>query len=604
MRSLDNRLILDLGNNTNTRISGSLTSLEISEVDENDTIYALFPTTLNNPPIITGGIADASIPQIKPAQALNKNEYSLYVNSDSTVRVVTGETIKLRVEAIQPNTLNVENGIPKILPPRTRLDYLWRKDGVEIATTPSSNPSQYIVSENELTLSNIDLTFTGVYSCDVSNDISSTVSENIDLEIVDLESNDQFLTNRIINPFLLDGTNGWTSVVGEIQAKQLSKQPTENFKIVNDIESFGYTTDMFYPRPYQLNFNDVKGYDIYNLVDGGGYLSRQKINYGQNGETSIVSAYQDIDLTEIQEYIQNSIYGVKGVRAVFTCYIGNAVTKFIHSEYVSSLRRRRNKKSYWLSKPRLSRENWLIAGPPEVNERVEVIIEEYDLDNRLKSQVLDLTTRTVREQSNIILLDPWTKVIQQKFGQKVSPQSKGDKHDAVILASDELFQSDSNKNTLGQYVEHNKVVIDRLNFNTTKIRIRVNFYIFDIRLFELDERFFSGTDELFDVAEFQKTWQTKTYNESPNKFISFEMWPDKTIPIQKKIPKSGISRGLVTGLNLNLIPLTIDDSTGRDSLYTQNIGQKIADSNPLPVPNTLQPPKSEADFETFLRRLD
>ena len=234
MRSLDNRLILDLGNNTNTRISGSLTSLEISEVDENDTIYALFPTTLNNPPIITGGIADASIPQIKPAQALNKNEYSLYVNSDSTVRVVTGETIKLRVEAIQPNTLNVENGIPKILPPRTRLDYLWRKDGVEIATTPSSNPSQYIVSENELTLSNIDLTFTGVYSCDVSNDISSTVSENIDLEIVDLESNDQFLTNRIINPFLLDGTNGWTSVIGEIQAKQLSKQPTENFKIVNE----------------------------------------------------------------------------------------------------------------------------------------------------------------------------------------------------------------------------------------------------------------------------------------------------------------------------------------------------------------------------------
>jgi len=599
MRTLDNRAILDLGDTNNITISGSLSSLAISQTDENDTTYALFPTALNSPPIITSGIADASIPQIKPIQAVDRGEYRLYVNSDSTVRVISGQTIKFRVEAIQPNTLNVENGIPKIIPALSRLSYLWRKDGVEITNTPSSSLSQFIISGSELTLRNIDPTFTGLYSCDVINDISTTVSEDIDLEVIDIESDIYFLSNQITNPFLLNGTDGWTNVVGEVQAKQLSKQPTENFKIVNDIESFGYTTDMFYPRPYQLNFTDIKGFNTNNLVNGGGYLSRQKVNYYQNGETPIVSAYQDIDLTDIQEYIQNSIYGVKGVRAIFTCYIGNAVTRFLHSEYVASLERRRNKKSYWLSKPRLSVENWLVAGPPELSEQVEVIREEYDLDNRVRSQVLDLTTNGVQEQSSIILLDPWTKAIQSKFGQKVSPQSKGDRHDAIILANDQLFQSDSNKNTLGQYVEHNKVVIDKLNFNTTKIRIRINFSMYDPRLTELDEKFYDTSNELYDIVSFQKTWKTGTYEESADNFIANQMWPDETKAIQKKIPKSGVSRGLVTGLNLNLIPL-IDNN--RDNHYTKSIGQ-VMSNNISFVPNTLQPPQNPIAFRMFLNSI-
>ncbi len=288
------------------------------------------------------------------------------------------------------------------------------------------------------------------------------------------------------------------------------------------------------------------------------------------------------------------------MRAIFTCYIGNAVTRFIHSEYVASLRKRRNKKSYWLRKPRLSRENWLVAGPPEVNEQVEVIIEEYDLDNRLRSRVLDLATNTIQEQSNIILLDPWTKAMRSKFGQKVASNSKGDKYDAAILASDELFGNDQSKNTLGQYVQHYKVVIDKLNFNTTKIRIRINFNIFDVRLTELEEDFYSTSNELYDIVSWQKTWKTKTYQESPSKYIANEMWPDKSKPIQKKIPKSGVSRGLVTGLNLNLIPL-IDDS--RDSYYTNNIG-KLTSNTASFVPNTLQPgPSGPLAFGAFLNSL-
>jgi len=594
MRSLDNRVILDLGDKINSTISGSLSSLAISQTDENDTTYTLFPTALNNPPIITNGIIDASTPQIKPIQAVDEGEYRLYINSDSTIRVIPGQNIKFKVEAIQPDTLNVENGIPRIIPARSSLTYLWRKDGVEITNSPSSS-----VIRNELVLINIDSTFTGLYSCDVNNDISTTLSEDIDLEVVDIESNIHFLTNKVTNPFLLNGTDGWSNVVGEVQARQISKQPTQNFKIVSDIESFGYTTDMFYPRPYQLNFTDIEGYNINNLVNGGGYLSRQKINYAQNGETTIVSAYQDIDLTDIQEYIQNSIYGLKGVRAVFTCYIGNAVTRFIHSEYVANLKKRRNKKSYWLSKPRLSRENWLVAGPPEVNERVEVIIEEYDLDNRLRSRVLDLTTGNIREQSSIILLDPWTKAIQSNFGQKVSSESRGDKYDAAILASDELFGNDESKNTLGQYIEHNKVVIDKLNFNTTKIRIRINFSMFDVRLTEMDDDFYSTSDELYDIVSFQKTWKTKTYEESAgDNYIANKMWPDKSKAIQKKIPKLGVSRGLVTGLNLNLIPL-IEDG---EFYYTNNIGRLTSNTASF-VPNTLQPPQTSTAYQAFLNSL-
>ena len=585
MRGIDGSIIIDLGDGVQTTLSGSLSSLAISTLDENDTIYNLYPIKINEPPIITAGILDASIPDIKPIQAAKTNRRIMYLNGDGTIRIAAGRNITLKVEATQPNTLNVENGIPKIIPPQQSLIYTWRKDSVILSSENNAVESKYIINDNILVIQDVTITDSGLYSCDITNDIGTTASEDVELEILDVEADPFFQINHVSNPIAANGLDGWTNSVGSIEAKKLSKIPSQTYKEVNNTDYFGYTVDMFNPRPYQLNYVDIKNYNPTDLLANGGYFTRTKLNYFQNGELVTISAYQDIDMTDIQEYIQNSVYGVKGVRGIFTCYIGNAISRFLHNSGYTTITARNRKKArlgsnYNLGQSRLSLENMLRAGLPEINETIEVVIEEYNGNNRIPTSILDLESDVARRVSRISLLDPWTKV--------KNSTNNNDLFGRINQMATKLYGSNEDtKYTMGQYVEHNKVIINQLNFNTTKIRIRLNFTSADIRLSDLDPTFTENTDEIFDLISWQKPYKRNTSpltQEGDFIYFSLSQLPkNQGKPITKFVSKNGVSRGLITGLNLNLIPL-LDEK--RNDYYTYNIGSVISNTQ-TKVPSTL-----------------
>ena len=131
------------------------------------------------------------------------------------------------------------------------------------------------------------------------------------------------------------------------------------------------------------------------------------------------------------------------------------------------------------------------------------------------------------------------------------------------------------------------MIINQLNFNTTKIRIRLNFTSADIRLSDLDPTFTENTDEIFDLISWQKPYKRNTSpltQEGDFIYFSLSQLPkNQGKPITKFVSKNGVSRGLITGLNLNLIPL-LDEK--RNDYYTYNIGSVISNTQ-TKVPSTL-----------------
>lgn len=555
MRGIDGRIIIDLDDDSDETIKTSLGSLSLSDVDENDTVYSLYPIQINQPPIITKGIQEASMPQIKPIIGVEPNRLVLYLSEDSTVRVNANQTITLRIEAIQPNILNVENGIPKLIPPAQGLTFTWRRDGVII-----DSDSTFTVGGNQLTINQITIDESGLYSCDVTNDIGTTSSDDIELEVVDATTDELFRVNHVVNPIGAEDLNGWTDSVGSIQVRNLSSIPSEEFKQTNKVDYFGYTTDMFNPRPEESPaldpHNDIINYTPTSLLVDGKYFTRNKINYIQNGEVNTISAYQDIDLTEAQDYIKNSVYGVSGVRAIFSCYIGNAVSRFLHAlDYMAPTTRGRRVRlkgtpNYVENEPRLSRANMIRAGIPEINETIEVLLEEYSNNTRVPTTVLNTLTNQRSTVNRISIVDPWTRV-KNKYKDVTNTLSR---LDSIIK---DVYKGDfNNYYTLGQYVELNTVVIDKLNFNTTKVRIRLNFTTNDIRLIDTFPPFTEETDELYDIISWQKPYRYVFEEDGDTIRGRLARSPENdNKPLSTFIPKNGMSRGLVTGLNFTLVPL-------------------------------------------------
>ncbi len=578
MRGIDGSVIINLGDGESTKINSPLTSLAVSTLNENETVYNLYPSRLNEPPIITAGIYEASIPQVKPIQAVEPGTRLMYLNSDQTIRIAVGKTTTFRIQAQQPDTLNVENGIPKIIPSTEKLSFIWRRDGVVINTTQNRQSDQpgYIVIENTLTIINPDPTYGGVYSCDVVNDIGTTSSEDVELEVIDVQNNTFFKLNHVTNPIGANNVDGWIDSIGNIQVRGFSNIPSDDFKKIEKPDEFGYTSDMLNPNPLDLSdtYGELLNYDPYWLVTNGSYFTRTKINYYINGEVMTVSAYQDIDLTEVQEYIQGSIYGVTGVRAIFSCYIGNAVSRFLHTAGFRTPRQRRFRRNYRFEEPRLSLANMQLAGLPEINETVEVLLEEYDKETQLPSILFNESTNRIQKVPRVSLLDPWTAAKNSVSG--------GDRLQNLNAAVNRLYNNrDEDKYTLGQFIQHNKIIINQLNFNTTKVRIRLNFSISDVRLTDENLSYTENTDEIYDIISWQKPYAYTTAGQlvENGQFIGYEqsqLARNADKPVSTYIPKNGISRGLVTGLNFNIIPIldntvvrrNIQVTGGRNSLFS------------------------------------
>ena len=181
MRQPNGTLIIQISSSINTDITGSLTTASRSTTDENQTEYSLFPTALNDPPIITRPINDVSIPQITSYSAIDNIVdpfYYAYRQPDGSVGIEAGSNITLQVAATQPQVLNIENGVPTILPPTAALRFNWYQDTVLI--TPQSNQliglnatlvqKDYIDNQTGYSVSSLEIlgirpSNGGVYTC-------------------------------------------------------------------------------------------------------------------------------------------------------------------------------------------------------------------------------------------------------------------------------------------------------------------------------------------------------------------------------------------------------------------------------------------------------
>ena len=585
-------LIADLGDNRPTIVTASLptqVALNESFFNENETSYLLFPYQLNKPPVIKVNVYESSEPPIQSVQNYVPGKKVFYYDEFGVVKVVTGESVTLRIEAEQPNVLNVENGVPTLIPLKEQLAYEWYKDGELISTTTADNLGGAVLypQAGELLITNISVFAAGTYFCRVSNDIGFVDGDPVQIEVLEqfIPNDPLFGINLVQNAFGESGTDNWTSIMGSLSSRTLATQEDAVELKLPHTSLFKHTKDAFYPTIESLQVVAVRNYDIKDRLlsrRSSTYLSRGPINYVWNGGTSKAIAYQDIDLSAYHDYISGKAYGCDGVRAFFGCFIGNALTRFIPTIDILGPDERNQPKYYYSGAPRISYENFALAGPGKLEETVKVVVQEFDEEEPLMSRVSFVSDdpsvgyTKPREVYNVTFTDtlsnlitkltetekivqsPVTEAITTRDG--VNLQLNSVSNDVLGLYK-KLYANPQEYFSFGQYVDYQHVVYDKLNPRTTKIRISLEFEIKSLLLDETSPSILQ-TGRLRELGTWEKPYikgiapfreyrkdVTTVFNENQN-----TKYKDK--PIDFQIRPNDISKALVTGLGLFLHPLT------------------------------------------------
>lgn len=575
MRYPDQTLIGDLNDNFSAKTTQSISFVDLSITDENQTVYDLLPVIINRPPEIVRPITEASQPTIKPYEVADATGDSMYLFPDGTVKINLGTSFTLNIDAEQPSVLNIENGIPKIIPSKTALVYKWKKDG-EMVTTGDIVDTLYssiTINQGSLIFENIQPFHAGTYTCEITNDIGTTTSEPITIEVLNLDFDAFFYRNLVKNPYGVDGTTDWEASNNELTVRAFSKNPSEDFIQPHRVDRFGYTIDMLHPRPYQIDAGVISKFDMTKdlLQNNASYFTRTKYKFESRGGSHVVKAYQDIDLTNIEWLIKGGVFGVEGVRAMFSCYIGNGITSFVPVQELVNPRDRIEPKNYIQNRSRLSLENFLNSGPASgVSETAYVTVEEYDNETRLTSKLLQSDGSVVDYIDRIVLTDPWQKRMWKYSGQKYYTNDKfglgelspGDSRDQLLFTADELYPDQKRRYAYGQYGEFNKVVFDRLNPNTTKVRITINFETTDWRIFEQWKEAMDASDEVREFVGWETPFGKHKFTKPPTTDWKqsivrtiLEQAALRSASFSEAVPSANEPRGMVTALNFSLIPI-------------------------------------------------
>jgi hypothetical protein len=565
MRTLDGRLIINLDDNKSEFVVGTLDAPQSSSINENQTEYVLYPEQINRLPIIEQSIVDASTPQIQREELSYKDKIpTLYLSADGLVRVVVGSSFRLRIKAKQPDTLNVENGIPTQIPRTEGLIYNWNKDGdiINSEIHLDGYPDSFIRvnGPNELVFRNITTQAGGLYSCEVTNDIGSVTSETINLVVYNPDStfDSVFKQNLVQNP-IATSDEGWSSVIGNIIARPLLKDAEGKESILvqakrPESQIRGYNSGMFYPNPSTIKVNNEKGLaaQLRELsANNAGYFTRENFTYAIAGGVRKVIGYQDIDLSNITDYISGRVYGVDGIKAIVGCYIGNGITRYTYTERILNAIDRANPAIYDQTEPRISSVNFKKAGFGLVNETIKVVIQELADEEPLRTKLYNQATNKIVEVNNITFTDPVSKAIQSATTNNKQP------YQIILDAYRNLYRNKTYYSN-GQYVEYNIGYLDSLNKKTNKIRIYLIFDTDEIRLYEKWNGF-TDNGELYDINSWERFYTNDTYDLTTDQvgqnFIVNRLRTENPDPT-KLIPVNAESRGMVTGLNVSLYPLT------------------------------------------------
>lgn len=659
MRGADGRLILDLNDSVSTRVTGSVLSVSRTSINENNTSYSLLPELINYPPYFETSVYNISEPSIQPIQYNDEGRNILYLDDDGVIKVKVGTSFILRCKAQQPPIYNVENGIPTLLTdtavednairqvidpnitinrlePTSSIDgflekdlvYTWYKDDGSMTqelVDPTNSNSKIVVIENGkgLAFQDISTTFAGTYYCEVENDIGIVTTEQINIAVYNPDIEDLFYKNLVTNAYGATGIDGWSTGDDEFIASKLSTAEYTEFTKPWNQDVFGYSLDMFKPRPYHINTYNVRNSDLASaLQTNGSYFTRDNFKITQLGGELVVRAEHDVDVSDLQSYIQGSVYGVSGVRAVFGCYLGNAVNRFIQTIITAVQSRRNFLYTVDPSKHRLSLINALIAGAPVLYEKATVRIVEYDNETPLATtQLVNMDTSEESLVYGIKVDDPWTSALIQAATQNINliPQelssgykSPGNTSYERILSVANQFYPNNIGPTHGQYVEWNRKVISKLNYKTNKIRIVVEFRLNDNAspITEFVKDLNNETErplEDYNWAGVTKPFWLPTSNDAKFKiaddYLNRWSYNERSMlgtvvdefskpPITEYTALHPSPRALATGFNLVLFPIE-EDKINKVTHFTKTILSPISDqllypqlsSSITPIPN-------------------
>ncbi len=591
------KLVVDLQDGVSTTMSGSITSalVERSTFDENLTQYALYPYELNLPPIIVDPILEASEPKIYNSVNWVDGQKALYQNDDGAVIVAKGTAIVLRVNAQQPDTLNVENGIPTTLQDSERLNYTWTFNGVEIPTDVDEGIDGLVVDGNALTIESLRPTLAGTYVCAIANDSGVTSTNPILLQVFDpySQQTDFFRKNIVVNPTLTDGTSGWTNAIGEILKRPLITPQTPkdlqhiiDLKKITNISNTGFAPEMFEPQIDTVDYvgidrlDDGTPYTLEPLRTGqGGYVTRNYLTYGAADGKKVVVAYQDLDLSTIQDHIAGKIWGIDGVKAYFACYLGNSVSSTIPTEDVLTTEERGNSGNYYTGAPRLTLENMLLSGLPFVDETLTVYIQEYYDNELLASTIYDPRTGQKTQTTSANVVDPITEVVRNLDTQPAATAdgfvvaSAQDPVAKIAKTFKQLYGNESRYYTNGQVVKQRELVFDKLNSRTNKVRISLKFELNTIR-FEETEQTAIDSSRLLEMVSYERVYKKGLIERGDYALakIRTKSGYDANTTITKAFLDASLSRVMATAFTFVTNPIVSNDGlTKGNSLFANNI---------------------------------
>lgn len=308
-----NELGVDRNNNNeivlvpddSTKLLRIVPILTISSESIDTSISELIQSKSNNGPVIvtqpTEYFRNINSEDYEPGQ-------EIFIDYTNTIKVLNGSVIKLIITATSdyPETLKYE----------------WKVGNGQTVSTSSVyifNSSTFLKNE--------------IFYCKVSDYSGETISDTINLQVIDTSSDNSLLTNLIKNSSGEEGTNNWINtgdnfnMLGSLSlfrvpqyAYHLSEYGTVNGQP-------NVAINEWYPRP-EIFENDnptFKG-KINNKITFGKYFRGGAMNARDNFNNDISSLrkemYQDIDVTNISDYIDGKIYGIPGITSVLFGWLG------------------------------------------------------------------------------------------------------------------------------------------------------------------------------------------------------------------------------------------------------------------------------------------
>lgn len=537
-----------------------------TSINEDVTSYNLYPLRLNQLPIITKNIGSYFTPLVDKSLA----NQGPYVDENNTITIVYNNPIKLQVEAY--NSVDVQNGIIVSGSGAQNLRYLWRKDGAVLQPN-----SRIIINNTNIEITTLIKSDSGAYTVEITNDVGTTISDTLTLDVIELSDITEFYSNLVKNYDGSQNLNAWseTSTQGnQITVKRFANNNKKNILTgipEQDKDFVGYAypdhfneseiTDGALKFKTELDINQPFIDRVGNnaILNNGTYFTRNQLQSYINNGSNRVQFYQDVDLSNIKRYTEGSVSGVEGVNVTFKCFVGNSISYFIPKKNKQTTTERVLTDQYCfeteLPQPRLLIEN---------EEFVEVVaedfttiyIEEYQDSNLLVShkQIKDpyrtgykkesITTANGSYETGFLIYNDTTTEPIMKDLPKFFQDVKG---------------APSN---LGQYVALRTLDIKKLNVKTNKIRIRVEFFHNGLQQTQGDSPADLIQNHKTTGIYIIPTWlQDKT---SKKKYLvdnySFgKRFIKKNAAFGDVLPFYGQPRNFITGFVLYAIPLRVED---------------------------------------------